>query len=219
MLAGRRRVLGAEHPDTLTAMNNLAVTTHARGDLAGARALLDQVVEPNRRLLGAEHPSTLIAMNNLAQTVHAQGDLAGARKLQEQVLEARRRLLGPEHPDTLTTMNDVAETMKAQGDLAGTEAAGAGAGGQTAAAGAGVLWHVGCRMDPVSNPAWQRRSEECARDCGELPFRLHRRIRRHCPRVNIRFLACSAICSAPVAIGSLPDGRVGSAHRRAHAMS
>ncbi len=33
------RVLGEEHPDTLTSMNNLAATYRSQGDLAGARAL------------------------------------------------------------------------------------------------------------------------------------------------------------------------------------
>ena len=33
MLEVRRRVLGDEHPDTLTAMNNLAETLRAQGDL------------------------------------------------------------------------------------------------------------------------------------------------------------------------------------------
>ena len=34
-LAVRRRVLGAEHPNTLTSMNNLADTLNAQGDLRG----------------------------------------------------------------------------------------------------------------------------------------------------------------------------------------
>jgi hypothetical protein len=113
------RVLGEEHPDTLTARLSLAGTLHAQGDLAGARQHEEQVLEARRRLLGEEHPDTLTARNNLAGTLHAQGDLAGARQHEEQVLEARRRLLGEEHPDTLTARNNLALTMHAQGDLTG----------------------------------------------------------------------------------------------------
>ena len=86
MLAIRRRVLGPEHPDTLTSMNNLAETLRAQGDLAGARKLQEETLAICRRVLGPEHPDTLTSMNNLAMTLRAQGDLAGARKLQEETL-------------------------------------------------------------------------------------------------------------------------------------
>ncbi|MEO5376095.1 MAG: tetratricopeptide repeat protein, partial [Alphaproteobacteria bacterium] len=58
-LAVRRRVLGVEHPDTLTSMSNLAETLRSQGDLAGARALEEQVLAVRRRVLGEEHPVTL----------------------------------------------------------------------------------------------------------------------------------------------------------------
>jgi hypothetical protein len=61
----RRRLLGAEHPDTLTSMNNLAETLHALGELAGARELQEQALDGRRRLLGPEHPDTLGSINNL----------------------------------------------------------------------------------------------------------------------------------------------------------
>ena len=84
-----RRVLGAEHPDTLAAMNNLAATLADQGELDSARQLQEQVLEARRRVVGAEHPDTLAALNNLAYTLQAQGDLVGARQLQEQVRHAR----------------------------------------------------------------------------------------------------------------------------------
>jgi hypothetical protein len=118
ILQSSERVLGSDHPNTLSSMNNLAQTLKAQGDLAKAHELQEQVVEAMARLLGKEHPDTLTSMNNLAQTLYAQGDLTGARKLQEEVLEAMARLLGKEHPDTLTSMNNLAQTLKAQGDLA-----------------------------------------------------------------------------------------------------
>ena len=39
-LAIREKVLGAEHPDTATSLNNLAILLRAQGDLAAARPLL-----------------------------------------------------------------------------------------------------------------------------------------------------------------------------------
>jgi hypothetical protein len=119
LLEASRRILGEEHPDTLTDMSNLAETLHAQGDLPGARAFQEQVLEARRRILGAEHPETLMAMNNLAGTLGDQGDLPGTRELKEQVLEARRRILGEEHLDSLMTMSNLAATLYDQGDLPG----------------------------------------------------------------------------------------------------
>jgi hypothetical protein len=115
-------VLGAEHPATLTSMNNLAEMLWAQGDLSGARALQEQVLAVQRGVLGAEHPDTLTSMNNLAATLWNQGDLSGARALEEHVLAVRRRVLGEEHPDTLISMNNLAETLRGQGDLSGARA-------------------------------------------------------------------------------------------------
>jgi hypothetical protein len=113
------RVLGGEHPVTLTSMDNLAVTLGAQGDHAGAWRLGERVVEAMTRVLGEEHPATLTSMNNLAETLRAQGDHAGARRLGERVLEARTRVLGAEHRATLTSMNNLVATLLAQGDHAG----------------------------------------------------------------------------------------------------
>jgi Tetratricopeptide repeat len=118
VLQANARLLGQEHPYTVTAMNNLAQTLKGQGDLAEAHELEEQVLQASVRLLGPEHPSTLTAMLNLAGTLYAQGDLAGARKLEEQVLHVWVRLLGPEHPSTLTAMLNLAGTLRAQGDLA-----------------------------------------------------------------------------------------------------
>ena len=119
VLAVCRRVLGEEHPDTLTSMSNLAETLRAQGDLPRARGLQESVLAVRRRVLGEEHPDTLTSMNNLAGTLRAQGDLPGARGLQETVLAVCRRVLGEEHPDTLTSMNNLAESLVDQGDLPG----------------------------------------------------------------------------------------------------
>ena len=114
-----RRVQGPAHSDTLTSMDNLAVTLRAQGDLAGATKLQEEALAVRRRVQGPEHPDTITSMGNLAVTLWAQGDLAGARKIEEEVLAVRRRALGPEHADTLQSMSNLAETLRAQGELGG----------------------------------------------------------------------------------------------------
>jgi tetratricopeptide (TPR) repeat protein len=111
-LAGYRRVLGDDHPDTLLSMSNLATSRRALGDLQGAHDLHEQTLAANRRVLGDDHPDTLTSMNNLAETRLALGDLQGAHDLHEQTLTARRRVLGDDHPNTLTSMNNLAELRR-----------------------------------------------------------------------------------------------------------
>jgi tetratricopeptide (TPR) repeat protein len=119
MLEVRKRILGEEHPDTLTSMSNLGSTFWAQGDHAGARRLHEKVFEVRKRMLGKEHPDTLTSMNNLASILGAQGDHAGARRLHEKAFEVRKRILGEEHSDTLTSMSNLGVTLGAQGDHAG----------------------------------------------------------------------------------------------------
>jgi len=54
-------LLGAEHPDTLTARANLADSYGQAGRTNDAITLLEQVVADSERLLGAEHPDTVAA--------------------------------------------------------------------------------------------------------------------------------------------------------------
>jgi len=65
--------LGAEHPDTLTSIANLASTYYYQGRWTEAEELDEQVIEIRKRVLGAEHPSTLASIANLAATYYAQG--------------------------------------------------------------------------------------------------------------------------------------------------
>jgi hypothetical protein len=55
----RKRVLGAEHPDTLTTMNNLAFTLKGCGQDAEAIKLMEKCVQLRTLVLGANHPYTL----------------------------------------------------------------------------------------------------------------------------------------------------------------
>ena len=113
-----RGVLGDDHPETLSSMNNLALTLQAQGDLAGARALQEKVLEVQRRVLGDDRPETLASMNNLAATLQAQGDLAGARALQEKAIEVSRRVLGDDHPGTTISAWNLSQTYEKGGDVA-----------------------------------------------------------------------------------------------------
>ena len=69
----RKKLLGAEHPDTLISMENLACTYWKQGKLNEAEQLEVQVMDMRKKLHGAEHPDTLLSMGNLAGTFLNQG--------------------------------------------------------------------------------------------------------------------------------------------------
>ena len=57
-LARRRRDLGEDHPDTLAAASNLAVSLRAAGEYQAARELDEDTLARRRRVLGEDHPDT-----------------------------------------------------------------------------------------------------------------------------------------------------------------
>ncbi|KAJ1334996.1 FxSxx-COOH system tetratricopeptide repeat protein [Microdochium nivale] len=117
VLEKRRRILGEEHPATISAMNNLAGTLRDQGKLDSAAAIMQEVLEKTRRILGAEHPNTISTMNNLANTLGDQGKLNEAAAMNQEVLEKMRRVLGVEHPNTILAMNNLSGMLRDQGKL------------------------------------------------------------------------------------------------------
>jgi tetratricopeptide (TPR) repeat protein len=102
-------ILGHDHPDTLTTMNNLASTYRTQGKYDEAAKLQEQVLYKVQHILGHDHPNTLTTMNNLASTYRDQGKYDEAAKLEEQVLSKRQHILGHDHPDTLMSMENLIE--------------------------------------------------------------------------------------------------------------
>ena len=67
LLAVRKRVLGAEHPATLSTANNLATCFYSQGKHAEAEEMQREVLAVRKRVLGAEHPATLAAASDMLQ--------------------------------------------------------------------------------------------------------------------------------------------------------
>ena len=62
-LKGRTNVLGKEHPQTLTSMNNLAGLLDSQGKYDAAEPLYRETLQLTEKVLGKEHPDTLTSMN------------------------------------------------------------------------------------------------------------------------------------------------------------
>jgi len=118
ILDARERVLGPEHPDTLTARANLARWTGQAGDPAAARDQYAALLPVRQRVLGPEHPGTLTAWHNLARWTGQAGDPAAARDMFAGLLPVRERVSGLEHGDTLAARNELAYWTGEAGDPA-----------------------------------------------------------------------------------------------------
>ncbi|KAK3937227.1 hypothetical protein QBC46DRAFT_461010 [Diplogelasinospora grovesii] len=62
----RKTKLGADHPDTLTSMANLALTWKSYGRHADALALMNDCAQAQQRVLGPKHPDTLSSLDAIA---------------------------------------------------------------------------------------------------------------------------------------------------------
>jgi len=122
VLETRRRVLGPEHAETLTSMNELANAYHFQGRYAEAETLHRETLGIRKRVLGPGHPATLTSASSLASDYSARGRYAEAETLHRETLEIERRVLGGDHPDTLTSINNLANTYANQGRYAEAEA-------------------------------------------------------------------------------------------------
>jgi CHAT domain-containing protein/tetratricopeptide (TPR) repeat protein len=114
----RSRTLPPDHRDLQAARMNLAATLHYSGDLAGARALMEQAIEVYSRTLPADHLLLQTARMNLAETIALQGDIASAVELEEQVLEVFSRTLPADHPNLQLARQNLAASKSFLGDLA-----------------------------------------------------------------------------------------------------
>lgn len=57
VLAGREIVLGAEHPDTLSSMENLAVFFHSQDKYDDAEPIARRALAGREMILGTGHPA------------------------------------------------------------------------------------------------------------------------------------------------------------------
>ncbi|KAF2735267.1 hypothetical protein EJ04DRAFT_216254 [Polyplosphaeria fusca] len=111
----RHRLLGAEHPDTLTSVSNLGSVLERQGKYEEAEAMHRRALGGYEKMLGAEHPDTLTSMANLASMFWSQSLWEEAEKLEMRVLETSKKVLGEKHPNTLTAMHNLAFTLKSKG--------------------------------------------------------------------------------------------------------
>jgi CHAT domain-containing protein len=116
-----KRVLGIEHPNYASSLNNLGILNRLMGNYARAERLYLEACEIRKRVLGTGHPSYAQSLSNLAVLYVTMGECARAEALHVQALEIRRRVMGPEHPQYATSVNNLAVLYDVMGEHAKAE--------------------------------------------------------------------------------------------------
>ncbi|GIL87932.1 hypothetical protein Vretimale_6273 [Volvox reticuliferus] len=115
VLAGLERLLGSEHPDTLSSVTNLASILKAVGQYDEAEQLHRRALLGRERVLGSNHPDTLRSANNVANALKEQSKFKDAEALHVRVVSSLEKVLGPDHPDTLSAVSNLAVTIQNDG--------------------------------------------------------------------------------------------------------
>ncbi|MCS7046732.1 MAG: tetratricopeptide repeat protein, partial [Gemmataceae bacterium] len=87
----RRAKLGADHPDTLASMNNLAACCWSMQRLDRSVPLFEEVLPHLEKKLGREHPDTQLAAANLAVNYKDAGRLKEALPLLEEAYRSAKK--------------------------------------------------------------------------------------------------------------------------------
>jgi tetratricopeptide (TPR) repeat protein len=112
-LAIREAVLGAQHLDVSTSLNNLATLYQAQGRYGEAEPLHQRALAIREAVLGAQHPDVAISLNNLAGLYCAQGRYEAAEPLHQRALALWEQVLGPEHPHVATLLGNYTALLRA----------------------------------------------------------------------------------------------------------
>jgi eukaryotic-like serine/threonine-protein kinase len=114
----RRKTLGADHPDTLRALENLAIAYADTGDFEDAAASSHQAAEGTEKALGPRHPELALSLGNYAEALDSLGRHTEALAAARRAVEIDLRALGDHHPDTAYSMALVAHVSRGSGDVA-----------------------------------------------------------------------------------------------------
>ncbi|WP_150241298.1 tetratricopeptide repeat protein [Nocardiopsis quinghaiensis] len=109
--------LGTEHPDTITARNNLATKYAQMGRRQAAVQQFELALAEAVEVFGEEHPRTEIIRENLAWAYEDAGRPADASGQWEMLLRERERQFGPADEDTVEARMRLAVCYRRSGRL------------------------------------------------------------------------------------------------------
>jgi tetratricopeptide (TPR) repeat protein len=111
----RRQLLGEEHLDYATSLNNVAAIYQQEGQYDEAEVLYRRALAIREEARDPTHPRKATSLNNLALLYIDQGRYTEAEALLRHALTIREQTLGPTHPNVAMTLSDLANIYCTQG--------------------------------------------------------------------------------------------------------
>jgi tetratricopeptide (TPR) repeat protein len=108
--------LGKTHPETLTALHNLAAFYRAEDRLSEAETLFLQGIALHDEAFDQDDQDHLLFRNSLGMFYLQSGQLEEARAVYRDLIPRMQRILGNGHPTTLLVMNNLAGCCGALGE-------------------------------------------------------------------------------------------------------
>ncbi len=117
----QERRWGAEHPDLVYPLLNLASISYFKGDYAEGEAFCLRGLMIAEKALGPEHLLVGRVLHNLALLYMARGDEAGAERLYQRAIVIQEEALGPDHPLVTSSLVMLATVYRSKGDFVRAE--------------------------------------------------------------------------------------------------
>ena len=114
-LAIREKILGKEHPDVATSLNDLARLYQEQGSYEKAEPLFVRSLAIREKVLGKEHPDVATSLINLAALYQQEGSYQKAEPLFVRSLAINEKVFGKEHPNVALSLNNLAALYQDQG--------------------------------------------------------------------------------------------------------
>jgi len=111
----RKRLIGEQHRDYASSLNNLAALYESMGDYARAEPQFLQAKAIEEKVLGKVHPDYATSLVKLTELYYSMGDYARVEPLLLEAKAVREKVLGKEHPAYASILNILAVTYESMG--------------------------------------------------------------------------------------------------------
>lgn len=113
--------VGANHPDVVTIINNLAGLCHAQGHYAQAEQLYVKCLSLHQKAHGEDDAAGALILNNLAETHFSQDRHALAKRMFKLALKILEQTQGPDHPDVAKPLSNLGSLYYTQSNYTQAE--------------------------------------------------------------------------------------------------
>lgn len=115
LLELHRRLLGEEHPDTATSMDNLGALLKSLREYEAAEKHHARAREIRKAVLGEHHPTYATSLNNLADLYLSTGRVKESLVHYRQAKDLKREVIGEDQPEYALSLNNLASALQTTG--------------------------------------------------------------------------------------------------------